>query len=598
MSTGYSSQAGCHDGDGRVTKLMVLLVIALTLGLRLIHMAYMLPSPLTFQRGPDEEYYLRFGQAVAGGDSDSAEFAFMDPAYGYILGLIFRLLGTNVYAVYLVQVLLDTLTTYCIFLIGREFGRPRGGLYAALVYGLTCTAVFFSATLLKATWVANFMTLWVLVSLILLRTQRLSPWLLFGFLGGYGIALRANLILMAALSTVLLTWLSHDWSKRSARQTGLRIGIFAVGLALPLVFLSLRNERISSTFSPLPNNGGVVLHHLYNPENPRASVLFPKFVRFGTPTEIWLDYSKEAERRAGHALTPHEVDQYWRKEAVAYMVSHPTDVLGNAFRKLMEFVAYIEVPNNRSLVQDRLFSPVLRALPSPFGWLLALGIPGIGILLYRDRRAVLVVAPVVVAAVTVAVFFSEDRFRFHAVPMLAFGAGLFLEDMHGWVKTRRARKYVMGIVASALLGGTSVLLATQMPQPQVVWDRVIWGYLKMNSRDAIAPAKKLALQAAAEEPKNAKIQEALAYIAATEGKYPEAIAYYRRTVELRPDDHIAHYNLAKMLVKVGDDDEAVEEAATAARLEPLPEYRHLLDELNAKSSPDEELSGEHGLLLR
>jgi predicted Zn-dependent protease len=137
-----------------------------------------------------------------------------------------------------------------------------------------------------------------------------------------------------------------------------------------------------------------------------------------------------------------------------------------------------------------------------------------------------------------------------------------------------------------------------MPQPQVVWDRVIWGYLKMNSRDAIAPAKKLALQVAAEEPKNAKIQEALAYIAATEGKYPEAIAYYRRTVELRPDDHIAHYNLAKMLVKVGDDDEAVEEAATAARLEPLPEYRHLLDELNAKSSPDEELSGEHGLLLR
>lgn len=356
MSARSGSQTGCHAGDERVTKLMVLLVLALTLGLRLIHMVYILPSPLTFQRGPDEDYYLRFGQAVAGGGSDGAEFAFMDPAYGYILGLIFKLLGTNVYAVYLIQVLLDTLTAYCIFLVGREFGRPRGGLYGALVYGLTCTAVFFSATLLKATWVANFMTLWVLFGLILLRTQRLSPWLFFGLLGGYGIALRANLILMAGLSAVLLTWLSRGWSKQSARETGLRIGILAVGLALPLVLLSLRNDRISSTFSPLPNNGGVVLHHLYNPENPRASLLLPKFVRFGTPTEIWLDYSKEAERRAGHALTPHEVDQYWRKEAVAYIVSHPSDVLGNVFRKLMEFVAYIEVPNNRSLVQDRLFS--------------------------------------------------------------------------------------------------------------------------------------------------------------------------------------------------------------------------------------------------
>ncbi len=581
-----TSQVDRRSLDQGVTPFMVLLVLALVLGVRVLHMTYALRSPLMFQPGPDEEFYLRFGQAVARGASETPEFAFMDPAYGYFLGLIFKLLGTNLFVVYLVQVGLDTVTAFCIFLIGREFGRPRAGLLGALLYGMTCTAVYFSTTLLKATWVANFMTLWVLSGLILLRVRNLPSWLFFGALCGWGIALRSNLLLMAVLSAVLLVWLSRIQSKRSIRETVLRVGLFSVGLVIPLTLLSMRNAQISSTFSPLPNNGGVVLHHLYNPENPKAALLLPKFVKYGTPSQIWHDYSREAERRAGHALTPHEIDQYWRGEAIGYIAAHPVDVVENGMRKLGEFVAYIEVPNNRSLLQDRLFSPVLRALPSPFGWLFALGVPGTAVLLYRDRRAVLVVAPILVAAATVAVFFSEDRFRFHAVPMLAFGAGVFLEQVYSWIKSHQLKRYATAIAASILLGSSSVLLARQMPQPQIAWDRVIWGYLKMNDKAALVPAKQLAIQVAAEQPQNPKIQEALAYIAAAEGRYPEAVAYYRRTTELRTDDHVAHYNLAKMLVKVGDSAEAAREAKMAADIDPLPEYQQLLAELAAKRSPN------------
>jgi len=570
--------------DQGVTPFMVLLVLAFVLGVRVLHLTYALRSPLMFQPGPDEEFYLRFGQALARGAGETAEFAFMDPGYGYFLGLIFKLLGTNLFVVYLVQVTLDTVTAFCIFLVGCEFGRPRAGLLGALLYGLTCTAIYFSTTLLKATWVANFMTLWVLASLVLLRTRNISLWLFFGTLCGWGVALRANLLLMAALAAVLLPWLSRVQSKRSIPEIALRLGLFCIGLALPLALLSVRNTQISSTFSPLPNNGGVVLHHLYNPENPKAALLLPKFVKYGTPSQIWHDYVREAERRAGHSLSPHEVDHYWRGQAAGYIAAHPVDVLGNGLRKLGEFVAYIEVPNNRSLMQDRLFSPVLRALPSPFGWLFALGVPGIALLLYRDRRAVLVVAPILVAAATVAVFFSEDRFRFHAVPMLSLGAGVFLEQLYSWMKGRQLARYATGIAVSILLGTSSVLLARQMPQPQIAWDRVIWGYLKMNDKAAIVPAKKLAMQIAAEQPENPKIQEALAYIAVAEGRYPDAVTYYRRTTELRTDDHVAHYNLAKMLVKVGSNAEAAKEAKMAADIDPLPEYQELLIELTAKSN--------------
>jgi len=77
-------------------------VLFFVLLVRLLHMASAMTSPLTYQAGPDEEFYWRFGQAVAAGQGqDSPEFTFMDPAYGYLLGGIFKLFGANLFVVYL-----------------------------------------------------------------------------------------------------------------------------------------------------------------------------------------------------------------------------------------------------------------------------------------------------------------------------------------------------------------------------------------------------------------------------------------------------------------------------------------------------------------
>jgi tetratricopeptide (TPR) repeat protein len=277
-------------------------------------------------------------------------------------------------------------------------------------------------------------------------------------------------------------------------------------------------------------------------------------------------------------MTPHEVTQYWRAEARAYIASHPLEVLRNVARKFTEFVAYTEIPNNRSLVDERLFSPVLNALPSPFGWLFALGAPGIALLIYRDRRGLLPLAPILCTAFTVSVFFAEDRFRFHAVPMLALGAGLFVEDLYVWIRQRQAMKWIIGALAAAALGATSVVLANQSPQPQVNWNRIVWGYVKMGKTEE---AKQLAERIAIEQPQNPAIQEALGYIAGGQGQYTLAVQHYQRAAELKPDSHVAHYNLARMLAKAGDRQGASSEAAAALRLSPLPEYRKLVEDLAA-----------------
>ena len=67
---------------------------------------------------------------------------------------------------------------------------------------------------------------------------------------------------------------------------------------------SLRNYAAYGSLSPVPHNGGIILHQIYNEQNPRAEIWIPPFVSYLHPSEIWQGYSAEASRRVGHPLTP------------------------------------------------------------------------------------------------------------------------------------------------------------------------------------------------------------------------------------------------------------------------------------------------------
>ena len=552
------------------------IVLGVVLALRLIHFMSALHSPLSFQLSPDEDYYLKFAHAIAAGGGSKVEFAFLDPAYGYILAIILKLFGPYVFTVYIFQTVLDTLTAFCLILIGRELGRPRAGLLGGLIYGLTVTALLFCTTLLKTIWVANFMAVWVLAAFVLLRQPKYYCWLLFGMLCGYGIALRSTLLLMAGLSLLLLPWLNMRHSRRSLAETARATAILIAGMLIPLAFLAGRNYHASGVFSPMSNNSGVVLHMHFNPDNPSGSLWIPPFVSYFHPLDIQRGYTAEARRRLGRTLNPREVDKYWRSQAIDYVRSHPFKAIRSVIDKFGDFVAYPEIPNNRSLADERLFSRILRILPTPFGWLLALGTPGLILLLLRDRRAWLLVAPIATVIVTVSVFAPIDRYRFQAVPIFALCAGLFLDSLIEYVKQNKTRQAAILLTAAAALGGTSALLADPSKLPPARLDKAVWGYLNTGNTGA---AKKFALKAAVEQPGNYRIQQALAYIAANEGDLAASANYYRRAIELKPDSHQAHYRFALLLKKMGMHDQAVAHAREAVRIAAQPEYRDLLQEL-------------------
>jgi tetratricopeptide (TPR) repeat protein len=574
-----------------LSRIAVFGVLALVFALRLAHLSSAMLSPLTYEPGPDEDYYRRFGLAVAAGQGqDNPEFTFMDPAYGYLLGGIFNLVGVNLFVIYLLQVLLDTSTAYGILTVGRLLGRPRAGLFGALIYGLTSTAIMFCTTLLKEVWVTAYVTWWVAGALMLIRSGRKWHWFLFGLYCGLGVGLRSTLLLLgigALLLPGLRFWVSQNGV---GKEVGTKAGgpvaahwatlaaLAACGMVVALLPWSLRNNQAYGSLSPLPHNGGIVLQQIYNDRNPRAEIWIPEFVNYLNPSEIWRGYAAEASRRAGHPLSPAAVDHYWHEQAVTFIEQHPGEVLGDILRKSLGWLSDTELANNRSDVEERLFSPVLAWLPPPAAWLLAMGLAGLLWLALEERRWPIVAAPIFLAWFTMAVFFAESRFRFHAASMLALCSGVWIEQIGRSIRDVGRRRALVFAALAVVIGAVSVLLGRYNPPAPIRWDRIVWGYINMHK---IPEAQALAERVSKEQPGNAPIFEALGYTAVVRKQYGEAAHALQHAIELRPRSHVAHYNLARVYLALGDRQRATQEARIAANLYPSPDYQALLSQVAA-----------------
>jgi hypothetical protein len=390
-----------------------------------------------------------------------------------------------------------------------------------------------------------------------------------------GVALRSTLLLLA-LAAPALPWLGSSKDKVPDRHRLRAAALVACGLAIALLPFAIRNFSADGELSPLPHNGGIVLHQVYNAENPGASLSIPGFVNYRHPTEIWRGYAAEALRRSGRALKPQQIDRYWRDQAIDFIAQHPADVVRDILRKSLTWLSATEVPENRSMTDEKLFSPVLRLLPAPAPWLLGLGLAGLVWLAREDRRWPIVAAPIVISWLTAAVFLAETRFRFHAAPALALCAGIWIDRMQSsWTSRRKWPALAFGTLAASI-AAASLTLASRDPPIPVHWDRIIWGYIQMHK---MAEARVLAERIAREQPENGPIFEVLGYLDVTRGEYVAAVGDLQRAIALRPRSHVAHYNLARALLALGKRPQALEEARIAAELNPTPDYRALLHEI-------------------
>jgi tetratricopeptide (TPR) repeat protein len=227
-----------------------------------------------------------------------------------------------------------------------------------------------------------------------------------------------------------------------------------------------------------------------------------------------------------------------------------------------------------------MFSSVLAVLPSPAAWLLGMGLAGLVWLALQDRRAWIVAVPVLLAWFTMAVFFAESRFRFHAAPMLALCSGVWIDLVVQKLRSPEKKPLAVFVPLAVVIIVISIVLGSLTPEPPIAWERIAWGYINMGR---IHEAQVLAARIARNQPDNGAILEALGFTDAVQKQYNDAAQVLQRAVELRPRSHVAHYNLARVYLALGDRERAAAEATVALDLHPSADYQALLAQIQSGS---------------
>lgn len=368
--------------------------------------------------GFDEEPYLR------------------PPGYPFLLAAVYRLSGGSPTAAVVVQMGLGLVSIALAWAIARRFG----GIAALLAGGVMATHwafVFFEGELHAPPLLIALQLGLVLALLRAAASGGRVAALGAGALLGLGALTRPNVL---AELVVVLPWIALA-ARRRGRPALAPAALVALGTALAIAPVTVRNFRVSGELVPITSNLGVNLW-LGNHAGADGRItddLGPAG-RFKTCYD-WPQVVENLERDAGRELTTNEVSGWFRARALEWIGAHPGEFVALTLRKAALFWGPAELAHNKDVAAEKRHSTVLRFLPFPFPLLAFAAFAGLGLYVAgrrsraevaaspeerraRDELVVLVAGLALVFFLSVLPFFAAARYRVPVLPWLALLAGL------------------------------------------------------------------------------------------------------------------------------------------------------------------------------
>ena len=533
--------AGTASAAGRRRRLALAAVLALAALLRLAHWAAVRDHPFFAELVMDSREYDHWAQEVAAGDWLGSKVFFQAPLYPYALAAVYSVFGHRVDAVYLLQIALAVAGCWALYRAGRLAGGERVGLGAALLAAVYPPFIVHDVQLAKespAVAVAAFL-LWALVAAY--AGGRPSRWLAAGALCGLLALLRENALLVAPLLLPLAVR-----PRAGARRAALRAGAFALGLALALLPVAVRNYAVGGVPLPTTWQGGV---NFYIGNNPGADGTYRPLVP-GKQVPLYERGEAErlAEEAAGRELTPAEVSRHWLGRSLGWARREPGAFAALQLRKLALFWSWYEWPDAIDPYWVRRISPALRPPWPEFGAVTLLALAGLWSLRRGAGRfwPVLVYLAATVAA-TVA-FFLFARYRLPAVPALMLLAALPLAALAEAVRARRrGRTVALAFVVLAALALPR--LAGHAPR----LDLVHYNLARLHQEAGrTAEAERHYRATLRHDPRAFLACLNLGTIAARRGDLDEARRWFERAVAIEPRSDDAWANLGSAWLAAGD----------------------------------------------
>ncbi len=436
-----------------------LIVLALVLLVRTIHLAGILGDPLALAPRMDPGYHDTWARAIAGGDLTFDGPFFRAPLYAYFLGAIYALSAGSIALARGIQLALGLVTVFLIMRIGRRTVGERAGLVAGAAYGIYPIALRYEGDLLVEGLFILFAMGALLAYLRALERPTRGRWFTTGLLFGLAAVTRPN-ILLYALMVPVVTAVTRRVERAGVpfRRAVGEAALLGAGLLLPILPVALHNAIVGHDFVPIASQGGVNFFIGNNPVADGFTAIVP-----GTRPTWWGGHDDAvalAERARGRALRASEVSRYWTGEGLHYLRAEPVDALRLYARKLYLYWWGAEISNNEHIYFLRRYSLPMRislwhaGLYFPFGLVAPLALFGMVLGWVRLRARVLpLLAYALLYMMSVILFFVCARFRLPAIPVLLLFAAYFALALPGLISG--GRRPVLMLVA---LAGTIIVL--------------------------------------------------------------------------------------------------------------------------------------------
>ena len=571
-------------GERRRYRRVVLILFSLGCLLRLLHLSNLVAGPYFHSPILDSLYHDLWARRFASGQMASEVF-FRAPLYPTLLGIMYKLLGRDLYLPRVLGICLGLVTAWLSFKIGsRLFGKVCGVIACGMLL-LYWPFIYYEAELLiPATLIALLYLSMFFFFRAMDNPERRLFWALAGLCLGLTAITRPNILVFVPF---VVLWPVVTKGRENLPKS------LVMGLLIVLVVgsVTLRNAIVGKDFVLISSQGGVNFFIGNNPDADGYTAKTPlAYEWYGEYEDSVQLFSKtRAQELTGRSMKASEVSRFWFKQGLKFWSEHPVDAVKLLTKKTYLFWNAYEIKNNKDLYFQKRFSRVLRLPLLNFGIISVLGIAGIGLWFGKCAKQqglghcvrsskFLLVLLVFLYMVSVISFFVNARYRLPIVPTLAmFGAYAVVEV----VRSFRNRAWGFGalpvviVVLLSLLLGADPYRVRKTNYAEEHWSAANSFQESAKIAESIEEYR-LALQ---EDPEYVDAWHNLGNSHFAVDNYVRAIECYQKALEYDPKYGKSYNNIAQCYLMTGRAEKAFEFAVKAAETQPRnATYRNTLGE--------------------
>jgi len=412
-----------------IKTVMILVVVALAVRLTFFFINKS-TNPLFYHPILDAAFHQQWADDILHKSFWGDEVFFRAPLYGYFLAALNAMSGSSIAFAVFVQHLLGVGTVVLVFATTRRFFAPPVALVAGVLCALYWPLIYFEGDLLIVTLFTTLTMAFLLVTSLALARGGMVWFIVSGLLFGLSAITRPSVLIFAPA----LPWVFQLNIKAAGRRWLRPTVAVALGAAVIIAPVLVRNYIVGRDFVPIASQGGVNLYIGNNPESNGTQAIVPG-VR-GDLMGTYRGAADLAEAEAGHPLKPSQVSNHFAKKALGFIFGSPGAALSLTARKFYYFWGAVERANSK-YIQFFWRHYGLGRIPLPGFWLVGpLSLLG-GLLLWRRRGELsLLYLFVLTYMVGVIVFFVNARFRLPVTPVLIIFAAFALTYLYYAVRQR------------------------------------------------------------------------------------------------------------------------------------------------------------------